>query len=83
MAIRQGSWKLIEAAADGHTLRPDRKPMLFNLADDPAEEHDLAAAQPERVAEMLERLAALRKSRSQSAVRNFGRGANHLPCLAV
>ena len=61
LAIRQGSWKLINSAPDGHTLRPDRRPMLFNLTDDPAEEHDLAAAEPERVAELLERLAALRK----------------------
>jgi arylsulfatase A-like enzyme len=62
LAIRQGSWKLLDSAADGRTLRPDRKPMLFNLADDPSEQHDLAAEQPKRVAELAERLATLREN---------------------
>jgi arylsulfatase A-like enzyme len=61
LAIRSASWKLIEElpATAG---QPERKPMLFNLADDPAEERDLAAAEPERVAELAERLATIRKS---------------------
>ena len=61
LAIRAGSWKLI-AGAPAAAGQPERKPMLFNLADDPAEEHDLAAAEPERVAELAERLATIRKN---------------------
>jgi hypothetical protein len=41
---------------------PEPKPMLFNLSDDPAEERDLAATEPERVAELAERLATIRES---------------------
>jgi uncharacterized sulfatase len=47
---RAGDWKLImPVAADG-------KPELYNLADDPAEAKNLAATQPERVAELRKRL---------------------------
>ena len=40
-AIRDGDWKLLRYKAGA--------PMLFNLAEDPAERTDLAEAQPERV----------------------------------
>ena len=48
-AIRQGDWKIVwdAAAPDG-----ERGWQLFNLADDPAEQFDLAAAEPERFAAM-------------------------------
>jgi arylsulfatase A-like enzyme len=56
MAIRRGDWKLVQS-----DLAPDRpfgdiaeRPMLFHLGDDMAEEHDLAAAHPDRVKEMYE-----------------------------
>lgn len=53
-AIRSGRWKLIEA------LEPDRhgRPMheLFDLDSDPREQNNLAAAQPEQVAELHRRL---------------------------
>jgi arylsulfatase A-like enzyme len=45
-AIREGDWKLI--GTDG---KPDGS-MLFDLASDPTESTDLAAAQPERVQAM-------------------------------
>jgi arylsulfatase A-like enzyme len=48
-ALRHGDWKLI---ARGRT-----KPELFNLAQDPFEKHDLADAEPKRLAE-LKRLMA-------------------------
>lgn len=44
-AVRQGDWKLLISGA-GPTLR------LFNLAEDIAEQHDLAAEQPERAKEL-------------------------------
>jgi arylsulfatase A-like enzyme len=62
LAIRGGAWKLIAGAA-ANAGKPERKPMLFNLADDPAEAHDLAAAEPARVAELAAQLATIRNSR--------------------
>lgn len=53
--IREGDWKLIEFFEDGHVE-------LYNLADDLAEEHDLAEEQPERAAAMQAKLAAWRES---------------------
>jgi arylsulfatase A-like enzyme len=45
MAIRHGDWKLVKA-------NDIAKPALFNLAKDIGEQTDLAAAQPERAAEL-------------------------------
>jgi arylsulfatase A len=42
-AVREGDFKLIEFFEDGGRLE------LYNLSDDPAEQHDLAQAQPDRV----------------------------------
>lgn len=53
-AVRSGDWKLIVAKAGDSA-------QLFNLARDPNEQHDLAAAQPAKVKELralLSRLAA-------------------------
>lgn len=44
-AIRDGDWKLIRL--------PDRPPMLFNLAGDPGEQHDVHARHPDRVRAMM------------------------------
>ena len=52
LALRAGAWKLI--------ARPNGKPELYNLADDLAEAHDLAGAQPEREKELTALLAAER-----------------------
>lgn len=48
--IRDGDWKLLRF--------PDRPAMLFNLADDPSEENDLAAANPELVKRLYKKLFA-------------------------
>jgi arylsulfatase A-like enzyme len=48
VAVRHGDWKLLKAG-------PNRAWELFNLADDPFEKSDLAAARPDRV----EKLQAL------------------------
>jgi len=49
-AIRQGDWKITwdATAPDG-----ERRWEMFNLADDPSEQFDLAEDEPERFAEML------------------------------
>src|SRR6185436_14483234 len=54
-AIRVGSFKLVE-------FFEDSKVELYDLASDPAEQHDLAASQPERAEEMKRKLAEWRKS---------------------
>ncbi|VGO20384.1 sulfatase [Pontiella sulfatireligans] len=54
-ATRHGDWKLIEFFEDG-------KLELYNLANDPAEATDLAAAHPEKAQELLRELKAWRSS---------------------
>jgi arylsulfatase A-like enzyme len=60
-AVRFGDWKLIV------TTGKDAKPELFNLAADPAEKENLAAQQPERLAQ-LQKLLAAQASRDNDAV---------------
>ncbi len=60
LAIRQGSWKLLQAGGARYASSSGGAPLLFNLADDPAEEHDLAAQQPEKVRELAARLSTIR-----------------------
>lgn len=54
-AARQGEWKFVHStegdAAPGPKQRPG-KDMLFNLAKDIGEQHDLAAEHPEKLAEL-------------------------------
>src|SRR5690606_38720400 len=51
-AMRRGPWKLLLTPQS-----PD-VPMLFHLADDPAEQHDRAAEHPQRVETMRRELEA-------------------------
>jgi arylsulfatase A-like enzyme len=58
MAIRKGSWKLVKSMEGpllvADTTNPDLSgAQLFNLADDIGETHDLAAARPEKVKELI------------------------------
>ena len=54
-AIRRGDWKLIEYYEDGRLE-------VYNLKDDPSESKDLAAAMPDRAAEMRKMLADWRQA---------------------
>ena len=54
-AVRQGNWKLI-----WRTLLPSSVD-LYNLAQDPSEKNNLAAANPDKVAAFQQRLGALAK----------------------
>ena len=47
-AVRQGPWKLLHLDIRSDAPRYE----LYNLDEDPAEEHDLAASHPEKVAEL-------------------------------
>lgn len=53
--VREGDWKLIEQYEDGSLE-------LYNLAKDPSEKNDLAAAEPSRVAALRGKLEAWRRS---------------------
>lgn len=53
-SIRDGEWKLLEFFEDGHYE-------LYNLADDLSEEQNLAESNPEKVAELAEKLHAWEK----------------------
>ena len=54
-AVRDGDWKLIEWYEDGRVE-------LFNLKDDPAEKHNLAASNPDQARALQAKLAAWRAS---------------------
>lgn len=59
-SVRQGDWKLVRLYCDGPDFT-DRQE-LYNLAADPGEHHDLAAAEPARMKEMAARLDDYLKS---------------------
>ncbi|HEY4309678.1 MAG TPA: arylsulfatase [Pirellulales bacterium] len=63
LALRDGPWKLLQSSQAGYGGKPDREPMLVNLADDPGEKHNLAAQMPEKVQDMQKELAELREHR--------------------
>lgn len=60
-AVRDGDWKLIATEGKKKAIE------LFNLADDPTEQQNLAGAQPGKVAELLGTLAR-RAERDRDAV---------------
>jgi len=64
-ALRSGNWKLIRQPVVGETLLE-----LYDISNDIHEDHNLAAANPEKVKE-LETL--LNNARTESALFNFGR----------
>ena len=70
-AIRKGDWKLIEGIGLGGFTEPKQvkpKPdeptgQLFNLANDPHEDHDLYLKNPEKVKELRATLAEIKKKK--------------------
>jgi arylsulfatase A-like enzyme len=67
--VREGDWKLIEQYEDGSLE-------LYNLAQDPSETTDLAAAEPARVAALRGKLEAWRRSVGAEPIKanaNFSR----------
>ncbi len=64
-ALRKGRWKLVAGNGSGGRENPKGKPFqqpyqLFDLEADLGEQRDLAAEQPDRVAELTRELEALR-----------------------
>jgi arylsulfatase A-like enzyme len=49
-SVRKGDWLYMRTYHDGYHLWPEE--MLFNIKDDPHEQHDLAAEQPEVCADL-------------------------------
>jgi len=69
--VREGDWKLIEQYEDGSLE-------LYDLAKDPSEQTDLAAAEPARVAALRGKLEAWRRSVGAEPTKanpNFDRAA--------
>jgi len=67
--VREGDWKLIEQYEDGSLE-------LYNLAKDPSETTDLAAAEPNRLAALRGKLEAWRRSVGAEPIKanpNFSR----------
>lgn len=60
-AYREGDWKLKLAVRGGESLyaRYEHGDLLFDLAVDPGEQHDLAADLPQRIDDMKRRLTEL------------------------
>ena len=60
-AVRQGDWKLVcsaDSRNDSAKTRGANTDMLFNLAEDIGEQHDLAMKYPEKLAELKKRYEA-------------------------
>ena len=60
-AIRQGSWKAVWEQMSANISWADDQPpphwlswRLFNLAEDPTEQHDLAEEEPQKLAELIQ-----------------------------
>jgi arylsulfatase A-like enzyme len=67
LSLRQGTWKYIEPSKGARISRQtntelgnDPAPQLYDLATDPGERHNLAAAQPDRVRELAATLERIR-----------------------
>ena len=49
-SVRQGDWKIVW---DRGLPEAERRWQLFDIGADPAEQHDLSAAEPERLAQLI------------------------------
>ncbi|PWU13429.1 MAG: sulfatase [Verrucomicrobia bacterium] len=67
-AVRQGDWKLI-----WRTMMPTSVD-LYNLAEDPYEKNNVAAAHPDKVAAMQERLNTLAKEQAKPLLLVYAAG---------
>ena len=71
---RQGDWKFVHSTEGDAAPGPKQKPaqdMLFNLATDISEQHDLAAEQPAKLAELM-KLYATWSEEVDADCRNLG-----------
>jgi arylsulfatase A-like enzyme len=75
-AVRGPRYKLVQAAGAGEQAPPKTRFELFDLVNDPGEQHDLAADKPEIVAEMKSAYEAW--FRDVSASRGYDPPAIHI-----
>jgi arylsulfatase A-like enzyme len=67
LSLIAGDWKVIQAHngpkrnQTGNEIGNDAQPQLFNLANDIAEQNNVAAQHPEKVTELLDMLAKIQK----------------------
>ena len=68
LGLRDGAWKYIEPSEGAALITTtnietgnSRQPQLYNLAADPAEQRNLASAEPERLVAMTTKLHQIRK----------------------
>jgi arylsulfatase A-like enzyme len=63
-AVRAGDWKIVHHRAAKNARRPNRPKgfQLYNLKQDLGEKNDLSKTNPEKLAEMKQRLASFRKA---------------------
>ncbi len=62
LAMRNGAWKLISCGSDG-----DRRLELYNIEEDPCEQHELASEYPDKVCELTEMIEEERQQDGSSA----------------
>jgi arylsulfatase A-like enzyme len=67
-SVRFGPWLYMRTIHDGFHLFP--REMLFNVAEDPHEQHDLAAARPELCREGAARLLSWQEDQMRSSTTN-------------
>ena len=76
ISLLDGPWKLV--CLNGNVTDPAhqdrRQVMLFDLAHDPEEQHDLAGDHPERVKAMLQDAAAFRRLQPEQGVLPYNAG---------
>lgn len=68
-AVRHGDWKLVRHVLPTGQARNE----LYNLAEDPGEKQDVAAAQPKLVAELAANIDKWRKLYPAGGVRSMGK----------
>ncbi|MEL6897377.1 MAG: sulfatase-like hydrolase/transferase, partial [Planctomycetota bacterium] len=80
LAVAQNGWKLKVNGPRLHSIRQLNDPatknevQLFHLANDPREQDDVSAQEPERVAEMAQLLVQYRATQAKRAVPRYGVG---------
>lgn len=68
LAVIDGDWKLVQMIREGQTSVAVRS-LLFNLADDPSEQQDLAAKNPTKLAALAELLRVRRSEHPLAGTR--------------
>ena len=67
-AVIDGDWKLVQITREGQTATTLRH-YLFNLREDPNEQHDIAGKQPQRVQQMAELIRQRRAQHPLAGIR--------------